>query len=234
MVIDPRPLNLSLEQSKWSKGLFEPKRFGPVFSKWYPACFEGCKDTVSTAPKHIRSFFDSPSFEDFVSARDDSAIARTNAIFESELKRARQTKWTTKGLHHEDGTSFGETEEADEPEPITPRGSTQSTEITDPREARDLLENCKVVVGLHPDQAAGAHCRLCSRQRDTVVCGPMLRVLRLSKLQPAKAEEWQKRQELRRPLSVVARERSTGKNGDTRAGGKEQSYLHAAMTDHAQ
>ena len=85
-----------------------------------------------------------------------------------------------------------------------------------------------------PRPGGGAHCRLCSRQRDTVVCGPMLRVLRLSKLQPAKAEEWQKRQELRRPLSVVARERSTGKNGDTRAGGKEQSYLHAAMTDHAQ
>lgn len=152
VVIDPRPLNLTLEQSKWKKGLFEPKRFGPVFSKWYPACFEGCKDTTPTAPKHIRSFFDASSFTDFVTARDASAVARTNAIFERELKRAGQTKWTAKGLQHEDGT----TDEADEePEPTTPCVSTQSTEITDPREAREILENCKVVVGLHPDQAAG-------------------------------------------------------------------------------
>ena len=155
VVIDPRPLNLTLEQSKWAKGMFEPKRFGPVFSKWYPACFEGCKDTAPTGPKHIRSFFDSSSFADFVSAHDDSAVARTNAIFESELKRAGQTKWTTKGLQHEDGTSFTENEDVDESEPITPCGSTQSTEITDPCEARALLDNCKIVVGLHPDQAAG-------------------------------------------------------------------------------
>eukprot|EP00985_Skeletonema_marinoi_P026639 scaffold20820_cov73-Skeletonema_marinoi.AAC.1 len=68
VVVDPRQLNLSLVQTKWKKGLFEPKRTGPVFSKWYPACEDGCKMRQSKSPRHLRCFLDGEACVEFMTA----------------------------------------------------------------------------------------------------------------------------------------------------------------------
>ncbi|KAL7457808.1 hypothetical protein ACHAWC_009348 [Mediolabrus comicus] len=95
VVVDPRPLSLSLVQSKWKKGLFEPKRTGPVFSKWYPACEDGCKLRLSESPKHMRCFLDGKETIDFMNASSGEAA---DVWYQSQLDRARKISWTSKGL----------------------------------------------------------------------------------------------------------------------------------------
>ena len=155
VVVDPRSLNLGTVLGKWRKGLFEPRRVG-VFSRWYPACEDGCKDREPRRPGHMRCFFDGASFEDFARATGREDVDRTDDLYRRWIDRARRITWTTKGLRHEDGTSYdkegggggggGETEE---------RTTTETTGIDDPAEARDIVRRCHLVVGLHPDQAAG-------------------------------------------------------------------------------
>eukprot|EP00571_Detonula_confervacea_P015906 CAMPEP_0172302942 /NCGR_PEP_ID=MMETSP1058-20130122/4580_1 /TAXON_ID=83371 /ORGANISM="Detonula confervacea, Strain CCMP 353" /LENGTH=441 /DNA_ID=CAMNT_0013013611 /DNA_START=86 /DNA_END=1411 /DNA_ORIENTATION=- len=167
VVVDPRPLNLGLVEAKWEKGLFEPKRTG-VFSKWYPACEEGCKDRKPRSPRHLRCFFDSGSFLEFVNAKECSEIERTNVQFGNEMERAKRIVWTAKGLQHEDGASYNE-ENAHDGDSTAAQQSgsdrkdsinneetnTKSETIVDPTEARSILQKCHLMVGFHPDQAAG-------------------------------------------------------------------------------
>lgn len=160
-VIDPRPLNLSLVRTKWEKGLFEPKRTG-LFSKWYPACEDGCKERKPRSPGHLRCFFNSGQFLEFVLAKEARDTASTNLQLQSEMDRARRIIWTTKGLQHEDGSSYIEEEAATTTEPDTldarggsVNGEAESEETTSPTEARSILKRCHLIVGFHPDQAAG-------------------------------------------------------------------------------
>ncbi|KAL7555001.1 hypothetical protein ACHAWF_018607 [Thalassiosira exigua] len=154
VVIDPRPLNLSLVQSKWKKGLFEPKRTG-VFSKWYPACEIGCKEREPRIPHHLRCFFGSASFLEFVAAKEGKVVETTNQLMTSELERAKFIEWTTKGLQHENAESF-EDEGDDESIDVCRTGEgINSSEQVDPAEIRNILQRCHLLVGFHPDQAAG-------------------------------------------------------------------------------
>lgn len=170
VVIDPRPLNLSLVRTKWKKGLWEPKRTG-VFSKWNPACEEGCKDRQPCSPRHLRCFFDANSFVQFMDAKECIDIERTNEQFQCEIDRAKKIVWTTKGLQHEDGESYNEEVVDTQADTTMSNGSTESkerstnneedgttsssSEIVDPTEARNILQRCHLIVGLHTDQATG-------------------------------------------------------------------------------
>ena len=166
VVVDPRPLNLALCRSKWEKGLFEPRRTGPVFSKWYPACEDGCRLRKPKTPGHLRCFFDGDAFSKFINAEkcqggedNDNEVSRientaeSNRWFQRELRKAKHISWTTKGLlQHEDGASYHHEEE----NVLDSNGhETTSTEITDPSDARNVLQRCHLIVGFHPDQAAG-------------------------------------------------------------------------------
>ncbi|KAL9182309.1 hypothetical protein ACHAXT_012961 [Thalassiosira profunda] len=125
VVIDPRPLNLSLVRGKWEKGLFEPKRTG-VFSKWYPACEEGCKDRTPQSPGHMRCFFDGASFLEFANAETSEEVERTNEKLLREMIRAKSIVWTRKGLQHEDGASYNEEDESGSAAKPYPIGNTFS------------------------------------------------------------------------------------------------------------
>ena len=153
VVVDPRQLNLSLVQTKWKKGLFEPKRTGPVFSKWYPACEDGCKLRQSTSPRHLRCFLDGDACLDFMNASSEEEVRRADQWYHNQLRRAKEISWTSKGLsQHEDGTSYNEEEED-----ATTNDATICTdsEVDDAQEARRILQKSHLIVGLHCDQAAG-------------------------------------------------------------------------------
>ncbi|KAL7500589.1 hypothetical protein ACHAWT_011221 [Skeletonema menzelii] len=157
VVVDPRQLNLSLVQTKWKKGLFEPKRTGPVFSKWYPACEDGCKMRQSKTPRHIRCFLDGEACLDFMNAASDEDISRAEEWYQNQLIRAKEMSWTSKGLTHEDGTSYKEEEEDTNNDEKLPSETLETTEseIGCAQEARKVLQKSHLIVGLHCDQAAG-------------------------------------------------------------------------------
>jgi hypothetical protein len=154
LVIDPRPLNLELVKSKWDKGLFEPKRTGPIFSKWYPACEEGCKSRESKPPSHLRCCF---SAHDFLEFLHSSANASSDEWLRREISKSKDIVWTTKGLQHEDGSNYSE-----DAEPQTHLDVTNgtlidySTVIEEPSDLKEKLQKCHLIIGLHPDQAAGS------------------------------------------------------------------------------
>ena len=164
VVVDPRSPNLRAVLGRWRGGLFEPRRVG-VFSRWYPACEDGCKDREPRRPGRMRCFFDGASFVDFARATGREDVDRTDDLYRRWVDRARRITWTTKGLRHEDGTSYdkeegggggggggGTTETEDR---TTIETTTDASDIVDPAEARDIVRRCHLVVGLHPDQAAG-------------------------------------------------------------------------------
>lgn len=155
VVVDPRPLNLSLVQSKWEKGLFEPKRTGTVFSKWYPASEDGCKIRQPQRPKHIRCFLDGDACLDFINAASGEEKDRADEWYQKQLIKAKQISWTSKGLSHENGTSYNE-EYAPNNNGLTSSETIDTTsEISIAQEARSVLKKCHLIVGLHCDQAAG-------------------------------------------------------------------------------
>lgn len=173
VVIDPRPLNLELVQTKWKKGLFEPKRTGPVFSKWYPACEDGCRLREPKNPSHIRMFFESKALRDFLDASNKNdtwnelnANVRDQWLKEG-ISRAKRIVWTTKGLQHEDGSSFNEdtaiipndAASDDASRCSVPDGAISAnsydTDIESPSQVREILQTSKLIIGFHPDQAAG-------------------------------------------------------------------------------
>eukprot|EP00985_Skeletonema_marinoi_P025166 scaffold18229_cov173-Skeletonema_marinoi.AAC.5 len=157
VVVDPRQLNLSLVQTKWKKGLFEPKRTGPVFSKWYPACEDGCKMRQSKSPRHLRCFLDGEACVEFMNAASEEDVHRADDWYQNQLIRAKEISWTSKGLtQHEDGTSYHEEEATNNVESKSSETiETAESEISSAQEARSVLQKSHLIVGLHCDQAAG-------------------------------------------------------------------------------
>ena len=159
LVIDPRPLNLELVRSKWQKGLFEPQRTGPVFSKWYPACEVGCKNRESRSPSHVRCFFQGEKFLDFVNddeTGNEEQRTTSDQWLRVEIEKAKSIVWTTKGLQHEDGTDYNESsDETTSNEANAKTVHDYSTEVQDATIIRQMLRNCNLIIGFHPDQAAG-------------------------------------------------------------------------------
>ncbi|KAL3783698.1 hypothetical protein ACHAW5_005183 [Stephanodiscus triporus] len=163
VVVDPRPLNLGLVRGKWKKGLYEPRRVG-VFSRWYPACEEGCSDREPRSPGHIRCLFDGDTFARFASACERKDIERTDELYRLGIERASRIAWTTGGLRHGDGRSSSHDNNDEGGETVMQEGTEIGndgiimrcpSEILDPGEARQIVRRCHLVVGLHPDQAAG-------------------------------------------------------------------------------
>mmetsp|Transcript_23506 Transcript_23506/g.32972 ORF Transcript_23506/g.32972 Transcript_23506/m.32972 type:complete len:416 (-) Transcript_23506:77-1324(-) len=149
VVVDPRPVALSAIERKWTQGMFEPKRFGPVFAKWYPACKEGCSKRKPRRPSHLRCFFEAEKF--LAMANDDDRYDTTEKWFQGERSRAKAIKWTTKGLQKE-----GQNEDHHEDDIISEVGEEEiDNEVADSTAAISILKRCKLVIGLHPDQAAG-------------------------------------------------------------------------------
>ena len=175
VVIDPRPMNLSLVMGKWTKGLYEPRRVGSIFSKWYPACEDGCRFRIPRMPKHFRCLFDGCVFAKFASAIEPDDVNRANGTYARDVEEARRMTWTTRGLRHEDGSSHDDGEHdydgergdrewgtggMDGTETVTSvdvdgMATDTTSDIVDPAIARDILRRCHLVVGLHPDQATG-------------------------------------------------------------------------------
>ncbi|KAL3806228.1 hypothetical protein ACHAXA_008670 [Cyclostephanos tholiformis] len=161
VVIDPRPLNLGMVVGKWTRGLYEPGRVGPIFSRWYPACEDGCRYRVPRNPGHIRCLFDGRAFANFARAIERIDVDRADGSYRRDIDRARGIAWTIRGLRHEDG-SFHDDYDGDgggagvmSTTAETNDVITHPFEIIDPAVARDILRRCHLVVGLHPDQATG-------------------------------------------------------------------------------
>ena len=153
VVVDPRPINLEVVRSKWKKGMYEPQRIGPVFSKWYPACEEGCRYRESKSPDHIRCFFRSEEMLDFESSGERTS---QDDWLQCEIEKAKQIVWTTKGLQHEDGSNDDEqTDELSQIDAANESSISYSTEIETPSKVQEILNNCHLIIGLHPDQAVG-------------------------------------------------------------------------------
>ena len=95
--------------------------------------------------------------------KNGSIVESTNQQFLQELNRAKRITWTTKGLQeHEDGVNDEEEEEVednddddDDSNDTKQATSPSSAEISDPTEARDFLQRCHLIIGLHPDQPTG-------------------------------------------------------------------------------
>uniref|UniRef100_A0A6U3T390 C3H1-type domain-containing protein n=1 Tax=Ditylum brightwellii TaxID=49249 RepID=A0A6U3T390_9STRA len=124
VVVDPRgPLVLRSMNRKWKRGMYEPKRTGPVFRKWCPAVEEG--SSVNRDPQQpllIRCFFDADAFVKLAGINEDlsrnphcaeedekdtGCLGTNSGVFDAEdwlqkeQSRAKAIKWTTKGLTHE-------------------------------------------------------------------------------------------------------------------------------------
>jgi len=149
VVVDPRPLTLSAIERKWTQGMFEPKRFGPVFAKWYPACEDGCSKRKPERPSHLRCFFEADTFSRL--AKDDDMDDTLENWFLGERTKAKAIKWTTKGL--QEGGRNNEHHEEDAPCEIDQEES--NSEVADLGVAASIIKRSKLVIGLHPDQAAG-------------------------------------------------------------------------------
>jgi hypothetical protein len=109
----------------------------------------------------LRCFFSCREFVDFQDV-DGKDLDSKNAWLDSEIERAKRIVWTTKGLQHEDGSDYNEVaDQAALLDATTNDNSanatikSNSTEITDAAIARKKLKRCSLLIGLHPDQAAG-------------------------------------------------------------------------------
>lgn len=149
VVVDPRPVTLSAIERKWAQGMFEPKRFGPVFAKWYPACENGCSKRTPRRPSHLRCFFEADKFLRLVN--DDDRDDTIENWFQGERTRAKAIAWTRKGLRQE---GHNEGHQEDVPSSEVNQEETDN-EVTHATVAKSILKRCKLVIGLHPDQAAG-------------------------------------------------------------------------------
>lgn len=164
VVVDPRPISCGAKDKKWRQGMYEPNRVGPVFSKWFPAVHAGDRYRSPKHPDHLRIFFDAESTFKFV----DGTVKNREQWLSAEQQRARAVKWTTKGLEHHEAEDYTEAEgeqDSQDVEIAVPykhvEGGPEDVETVAPSEviaadtALHLLHNCKLVVGLHPDQATG-------------------------------------------------------------------------------
>lgn len=142
---------------------------GPVYCKWFPAVGNGDGSTREPLdPPHCRVFFNA---SDILCLLDGKVDPET--WFAAETSRARNVQWTTKGLGHEEetddlegytssicGCGDDDNEEegvercASDPE-RSQDADFRETEIQNGKEALELFRSASLVVGMHPDQAAG-------------------------------------------------------------------------------
>ena len=112
VLVDPRgPISTSRMDKLWYKGMFDPKRTGPIFSKWFPAVsLNDYQNKHPKQPKHIRCFFNAPSFLSVLqneSTKNNKHNTNNDDTyhedwFQSERSRAKKIQWTTQGLQNDD------------------------------------------------------------------------------------------------------------------------------------
>ena len=174
VLVEPRQSSFGKKDKDWTKGLFEPKRLGPVFSKWNSSVSDGDCLGGSKRPEHLRVFFRADSFQriyDYsasgVKDKDEGKVLGdgNSEWFLEERRMAQAIKWTTKGLEEHDGDGGGDGDgasgenEEETSENFNKRKNFKlksgKNEITSIAKASEILSTCKLLVGIHPDQACG-------------------------------------------------------------------------------
>lgn len=165
VIVDPRPMETGPLAKKWAKGLYEPWRTGPVFSRWNPAVQNGDgRARPCVNPPHARIFFNA---ESFVRLSHELSADAAQVWLAKETTRGHNTRWTIKGLQSDAGDDHEECAgHADDEPPAKEEGGYNGgggeapavrgpTEIDDANALRDIVGQTKLVIGMHPDQAAG-------------------------------------------------------------------------------
>eukprot|EP00928_Gymnodinium_smaydae_P064364 TRINITY_DN4770_c1_g1_i1.p1 TRINITY_DN4770_c1_g1~~TRINITY_DN4770_c1_g1_i1.p1 ORF type:complete len:411 (+),score=100.05 TRINITY_DN4770_c1_g1_i1:66-1235(+) len=163
-VVDPRPLRVDRFVGKLRRGAYhgtEPlQRFNSQ---------KAAEDGSSRFPGHLRAFLDDALLEALF-AEDDIRFEQT--LRESRT-RARQACWTERGMEHSadnDGGSGIDAAGLDEVAAAVTAEAAEQAQAAEEAQAEDgrrpalpeaaevarLLRGVSCVVGLHPDQAAGA------------------------------------------------------------------------------
>jgi hypothetical protein len=204
-VIDPRPLDLFRFKRKLEFGFYHRNEVLNYYNQRIDPSIAATEATderrdeplssrVACVPLHIRGYFEmfdslktgsilenrregNPSKRDEIVELERLPLAlRSPEEFAFQLERSQQTKWTKKGLQHEDEVEDeeGEEEEEDEGEEegagdvdsvsvvssscqskssnLRLREMEGGIEITNYDEACELVKNCAMVVGMHSDQ----------------------------------------------------------------------------------
>ena len=161
VLVDPRgPISTSRMDKLWYKGMFDPKRTGPIFSKWFPAVsLNDYQNKHPKQPKHIRCFFNAPSFLSVLqneSTKNNKHNTNNDDTyhedwFQSERSRAKKIQWTTQGLQNDDTNNQLTTTN----NKTTNNNSNNMMEVSTVKELKEILAQCGLIVGLHPDQATG-------------------------------------------------------------------------------
>ena len=163
-VIDPRPLTLVRNFKLWKRGLYHKKSYKKII-RYVPT---RSIDERPMMPRHIRAFF-LPAF--WLNEKDEE-------MFRENLHKAEHTLWTRQGLQtgQEDVVlsekvvamhSVGEEVGVGESERKTSGMDTTvskeeddavalpDTTVRDHSTAMNIVQQCTLVLGMHPDQAAG-------------------------------------------------------------------------------
>jgi len=165
VAVEPRRIDVKQCSRKWRAGHYEPSRLGKVFSKCNLAAEEGCSERNDILPAQIRCFFEAEGFGRMIDAETAEEKEEANEWFDAQRRKAREFRWTTRGLqnHHgykdesEDENDTKDEEEGDEKAelPNTAFPAITENEIESATAARRILRKTILVVGMHPDQAAG-------------------------------------------------------------------------------
>jgi len=165
-VVDPRPLDLSRFARRLCWGFYHRNAAFAVSNT------RGFGEPAQ-APMHLRVFFNADEHlssevlgcadQESVTSVGIAALANANT-FQSERQRALTMLWTEKGLHEGEA---GEADDCGEGEAnATSHNSTDSgveggcglvvREVDGFDEATKIVRDCSIVLGMHPDQAAGS------------------------------------------------------------------------------
>ena len=161
-VCDPRPLELGRYQKKLHFGFYHNNEILGV----YNVLAKPDNMELHRRPPHIRLFFEMKSeWEEEDEVRDLSCDIRwrlpsslfSEETFRFELGRSLGTSWTNKGLVHEEEDEVEDDEgDAERLEDPLPAAETNETLVADYISTRDaaieVIRECSVVVGMHPDQ----------------------------------------------------------------------------------
>ena len=170
ILVEPRQSSFDKKEKDWNKGLFSPKRLGPVFSKWNSFVEDDSFISKSRRPEHLRIFFDAKNFFKILAKKNYGEEKQQIADWLlKERRNAQAIKWTEKGLEH-DGDENEEEQIVEALDKITTNDDllpqphftrenfklkSGANEITSISHAQEILTKCRLVVGLHPDQACG-------------------------------------------------------------------------------
>jgi hypothetical protein len=160
-VFDPRPLELGRYQKKLHFGFYHNNEILGVYNVLgKPESME-----MHQRPHHIRLFFEMKSdWEGEEEASDLLCDVRwrlpsslsSEESFRRELSRSLSTAWTNKGLVHEeeemDAEEEGRDEELQEPTHAEISDALALDYISTRDAAIEVVRECSVIVGMHPDQ----------------------------------------------------------------------------------